>query len=136
LDPTIISVNRIGKEDTFLMLFFMLATCCYERAKIVWPADRAAANRLYNAPVPASGSCSRRNTCRTCSDCTGCSISRLCMTRAGNAPRLRQYLGTMLATFLVADFAILLPDAWAYVGRYVSGDISRITGTSTTVSCT
>ena len=33
LDPTIISVNRIGKEDTFLMLFFMLATACYERAK-------------------------------------------------------------------------------------------------------
>jgi len=33
LDVNAIAINRIGKEDTFALLFFVLATWCYERGK-------------------------------------------------------------------------------------------------------
>src|SRR5262245_44273565 len=33
LDVNAIAINRIGKEDTFLLLFFLTAVWCYERAK-------------------------------------------------------------------------------------------------------
>src|SRR5262245_17861900 len=32
-DVNAIAINRIGKEDTFLLLFFLLGVLCYERAK-------------------------------------------------------------------------------------------------------
>jgi len=122
LDPTIISVNRIGKEDTFLMLFFMLATACYERAKNVWPADRPGANRLYNAAGACFGLMLASKYLPHLLGLYGLFNFAAMYDGGGNAPRLRQYLTTMLATFLVVDFAILLPDTWAYVGRYASGE--------------
>ena len=121
MDPTIISVNRIGKEDTFLMLFFMLATCCYERAKIVWSTDRARANRLYNAAGACFGLMLASKYLPHLLGLYGLFNFAAMYDAGGNAPRLRQYLGTMLATFLVADFAILLPDVWSYAARYVTG---------------
>ena len=44
-DINAIAINRIGKEDTFLLLFFMLAVFCYERAKRLGSYDLRTAQR-------------------------------------------------------------------------------------------
>src|SRR5437588_7911420 len=48
-DVNAIAINRIGKEDTFLLLFFLLAVFCYERAKRLGGARPEAAQRWYAA---------------------------------------------------------------------------------------
>jgi 4-amino-4-deoxy-L-arabinose transferase-like glycosyltransferase len=123
-DPTVISVNRLGKEDTFLMMFFILAVACYESAKVVWAedarADRAA-RWLYNG----------------CGICFGLMLASkymphlwglyglfnlITMPDAGsNAPRNRQFYPMMAGAFLIANFAVLLPDTWRYVEQYIAG---------------
>src|SRR5262249_15267121 len=52
-DVNAIAINRIGKEDTFLVLFFLFAVFSYERAKRVGVADPSRAQRWY----AASGAC-------------------------------------------------------------------------------
>src|SRR6266702_3239999 len=47
LDVNAIAINRIGKEDTFLLFFFLLAVWCYERAKRQGATDPAGAQRWY-----------------------------------------------------------------------------------------
>src|SRR5262249_10089166 len=46
-DVNPIAINRIGKEDTFLLLFFLLAVYCYERAKRIGVDDPDRAQRWY-----------------------------------------------------------------------------------------
>jgi 4-amino-4-deoxy-L-arabinose transferase-like glycosyltransferase len=121
-DPTIISVNRLGKEDTFMLFFFLLAVICYERAKRVWPANPRMADRLYT----------------TAGACFGLMLASKYMPHllgmyamfnivvvrnaGGNAPRKGRYYGAMLTAFVVANFAILLPDTWAHASRYLVGE--------------
>jgi hypothetical protein len=45
LDVNAIAINRIGKEDTFLPLFFLLAMWCYERARRQGTTDPTGAQR-------------------------------------------------------------------------------------------
>ena len=47
LDVNAIAINRIGKEDTFLLFFFLLAMWCYERAKRQGATDPIGAQRWY-----------------------------------------------------------------------------------------
>src|ERR1700682_733584 len=47
IDVNAIAINRIGKEDTFLLLFFLLAVWCYERAKRLGDTDAVGAQRWY-----------------------------------------------------------------------------------------
>jgi predicted membrane-bound dolichyl-phosphate-mannose-protein mannosyltransferase len=63
-DVNAIAINRIGKEDTFLLLFFLLAVFCYERAKRLGGAD---------PDLPASprdeGSARAPSVARVCACC-------------------------------------------------------------------
>src|SRR5438067_1525352 len=54
-DVNAIAINRIGKEDTFLLLFFLLAIFCYERAKRAGADDLAAARRWYTVSGASFG---------------------------------------------------------------------------------
>ena len=49
-DVNAIAINRIGKEDSFLLFFFLLAVWCYERAKRQGPTG---ATLLPLPTVPA-----------------------------------------------------------------------------------
>ena len=55
LDVNAIAINRIGKEDTFLLLFFLLAVWCYEQAKRQGVTDPSGAQRWYAASGAAFG---------------------------------------------------------------------------------
>src|SRR5215831_15244246 len=54
-DVNAIAINRIGKEDSFLLLFFLLAVFCYERAKRAGAVDLQRAQRWYTASGAAFG---------------------------------------------------------------------------------
>jgi len=50
-----IATSRIGKEDTFLLFFFLLAVWCYERAKRQGVTDPSGAQRWYAGSGVAFG---------------------------------------------------------------------------------
>src|SRR3954467_3334474 len=54
-DVNAIAINRIGKEDTFLLLFFLLAVYGYEHAKRIGIANLGIAQRWYAASGAAFG---------------------------------------------------------------------------------
>src|SRR5260221_12081113 len=55
LDVNAIAISRIGKEDTFLLLFFLVGIWCYEQAKRQGAADASGAQRWYAGSGAAFG---------------------------------------------------------------------------------
>src|SRR5262245_44735806 len=54
-DVNAIAINRVGKEDTFLLFFFLLGIWAYERAKRQGGADPAGAQHWYTASGASFG---------------------------------------------------------------------------------
>jgi len=54
-DVNAIAINRIGKEDTFLLFFLLLGSYLYERAKQTSDADPNAGRRWYAGSAGAFG---------------------------------------------------------------------------------
>lgn len=120
-DPTVISVNRLGKEDTFLIMFFVLAVACYEGAKAIWGSNARAARWLYNGSGICFGLMLASKYMPHLWGLYGL-FNLITMPDAGsNAPRNRQFYPLMVSAFLLANFAILLPDTWRYVAQYLQG---------------
>jgi len=122
-DVNAIAVNRIGKEDTFLLLFFLLAVFCYERAKRVGAADVARAQRWYTLSGAAFG---LMLASKYMPQYLGMYALFNLLTDPDpgqNKPsRLRHY-GAMAATFVIANLPIVLPSTWRYFASYVSGGL-------------
>jgi hypothetical protein len=124
LDPNVIAINRIGKEDTFLMLFFMLAVFFYERGKRVGAADPVKAQPSYNLAGVSFG---LMLASKYMPHFFGlyAMYNLAFQRRAGaNVPRTLPYNGRIIASFLVANFTILLPSTWAYCLAYLRGEHS------------
>jgi hypothetical protein len=121
VDPTIISINRIGKEDTLLMLFFFLAVWCYEKAKRIGVTDPGRAQRWYTG----AGACfGLMVASKYLPHLIGLNVGVNMIVQphpGANAPRPKTYYPTMIAAFLCANFAVLLPSTWAYAAAYVRG---------------
>jgi hypothetical protein len=120
-DPNVIAINRLGKEDTFAVLFFFIAVWCYERAKRIGRRDL--------------------DTARTWYTCAGAAFGLLLASKylphllglyalfnvvhrdsaGGNAPDKRRYYAAMAGAFLVANFAVVLPSTWQYCAAYLQG---------------
>jgi len=73
LDVNAIAISRIGKEDTFLLLFFLVAVWCYERAKRQGVTEPAAAQRWYAGSGAAFGLMLASKYMRSTSRSTRCS---------------------------------------------------------------
>jgi hypothetical protein len=123
LDPNVIALNRLGKEDTFLMLFFMLAVCCYEQAKRVGAIELAWAQPWYNRAGISFG---LMFASKYMPYFFGANLlHNLIIQRGGiNVPRKVPYNGRIIASFIVANFAILLPSTWAYIFSWLRGEQS------------
>ena len=120
-DPNVIAINRIGKEDTFLLLFFYLAVWCYERAKHIGLADLAGAKRWYTAAGAAFG---LMLASKYLPHLLGlyALFNVIHLRNAGpNCPDKRKYYAAMTVAFIVANFAILLPSTWWYCLDYLRG---------------
>ena len=123
LDVNAIAINRIGKEDTFLLLFFLLAVFCYERAKRGGARDPAAAQRWYTLSGAAFG---LMLASKYMPQYLGIYAIFNLLTDpqpGANRPGLLRHYGAMAIAFLLANPAILAPETWRYASRYVAGDM-------------
>jgi hypothetical protein len=121
VDVNAIATSRIAKEDTLLVLFFLAAVWCYERAKRIGITDAARAQRWYGASGASFG---LMLASKYFPHLLGIySLFNLVTDRTpgSNRPRRRRFLGLMFAAFLIADMAIVLPETWRYCLHYVQG---------------
>ena len=119
LDPNVIGLNRIGKEDTFLMLFFMLGMYCYERAKGIGAIDPVKAQPWYNLSGVGFGlMLASKYLVHFFGLFAGYNLI-LRRHPGANKPWKFRYNGLIVASFLVFNFAILLPPTWMYILSYL-----------------
>lgn len=120
-DPNVIALNRLGKEDTFLVLFFFLAVWCYERAKWIGTRDLVRARRWYTCAGAAFGLMLASKYMPHLLGLYALFNVIYLKDARGNSPDRARYYAAMAAAFLAANFAILLPSTWRYCLDYVQG---------------
>jgi Dolichyl-phosphate-mannose-protein mannosyltransferase len=122
-DVNAISINRIGKEDSFLLLFFLLAVFLYERAKRVGIADPGHAQRWYTASGAAFGLMLASKYMPGYLGIYALYNVATDRNPGRNRPRQLLYYGAMCAAFLIANPIIVMPNTWRYMLSYVHGDL-------------
>ena len=120
-DPNAIAINRIGKEETFLLLFLVLAVWCYERAKRQGAADPSGAQRWYTAAGVMFGLMLASKYMPYYLGIYG--LVNIVADRhpGANRPRPGRYYAAMGLAFLSVNFAVLFPSTWAYAVEYLRG---------------
>jgi 4-amino-4-deoxy-L-arabinose transferase-like glycosyltransferase len=121
LDVNAISIGRIGKEDTFLLLFFLVAVWCYERGKKQGVSDPAAAQRWYAGSGGAFGLMLASKYMPQYLPIYALFNTLTDKEPGANRPDRRWHFGAMALAFAVANVAIFLPDTWRYCVAYVQG---------------
>jgi 4-amino-4-deoxy-L-arabinose transferase-like glycosyltransferase len=128
-DANAAAINRIGKEDTFLLLFLLAAAYCFERGKRFAAADPRTGSRWYTRSGAAFG---LMLASKYMPHYFG--LHALFNVAADRHPdddipdkRLPFYVA-MAAAFLIANVAVLLPATWQYLASYAHGETLRHTG--------
>jgi len=125
-DVNAAGINRIGKEDTFLLFFLLLGALLYERAKAASRGgDRP--SRWFGASGGAFG---LMMASKYMPHYFGLhALFNVAADRkAGKAEKRASFYLSMAGAFLLANFAVLLPATWRYVVGYVRGDTVRHSG--------
>jgi hypothetical protein len=121
VDVNAIAINRIGKEDTFALFFFLLAVWSYERAKLEGASDPAYAQRWYGASGASFG---LMLASKYFPHYLGiyALFNNVTDRKPGvNRPDPLRYYGLMIAMFVVANVAVLDPSTWHYCLNYIRG---------------
>jgi len=121
LDVNAIAINRLGKEDTFLLFFFVLAMWCYERAKRQGATDAVGAQRWYAGSGASFGLMLASKYMPHYLGIYALFNLITDQNPGANRPNKTRYYGAMLAAFVVANVAVLLPETWQYCTQYVQG---------------
>jgi hypothetical protein len=119
-DVNAAAMNRVAKEDTFVLFFLLVAAWLYERAKRVGAADPHRAQRWFAASGAAFGFMLASKYVpylwgihvlyfRAADPHPG-------RNRADKLP----YLGALAAAFLIANFPVVDPRNWATIVTFVS----------------
>jgi len=122
-DVNAIAINRIGKEDTFLLLFFLLAVFCYERAKRIGSLDVLRAQRWYTLSGAAFGLMLASKYMPQYLGIYALFNALTDREPGANKPRPLWFYGAMAAMFVAANPAVMLPQTWTYMASYVRGDM-------------
>lgn len=129
IDVNAAAINRIGKEDTFLALFLLLASYLYERGKKLAYVDVVSRDRWYSASGAAFG---LMLASKYMPHYFGLHTVFNFAADSGSAddtPDKRASFFIAIAVFFVAaNFALLLPSTWTYIVGYVRGDTLRHSG--------
>jgi len=121
LDVNAISIGLIGKEDTFLLLFFLVAVWCYERGKRQGVTDPSAAQRWYAGSCAAFGLMLASKYMPQYLPIYALFNTLTDREPGANRPDRRWHFGAMAIAFAVANVAIFFPDTWRYCVAYVQG---------------
>jgi hypothetical protein len=119
-DVNAIAVNRIAKEDTFALLFLLVAALLYEWAKAIGRADPRRAQRWFAAAGAAFG---LMLASKYLPYFVGIHILyfRIAEPHPGpNRADKSMYFGAMAIAFLIANFPVLLPGNWATIAGFLS----------------
>ena len=122
-DVNAIAINRIGKEDTLLLLFFLTAVYCYERAKQLGRRGSESTQWWYTLSGTAFG---LMLASKYMPHLIGVYALFNLLTDpqpGSNKPDRLRHFGAMAAAFVLANVTILLPATWRYVVSYVVGDM-------------
>lgn len=121
LDPNATSISRLGKEDSFLLLFFLLAVASYEYAKRIGVSDPSRATPWYTAGGVLFG---LMLASKYMPHFYGLhTLFQVLADRhpGANKPHKLKYYSAMAVAFLVMNFALLTPDVWHSIAQYVQG---------------
>jgi hypothetical protein len=121
LDVNAIAINRIGKEDTFALFFFLLAVFCYERGKRVGRTDPLGARPWYTGSGTAFGLMLASKYFPQYLGAYALFNVIADPSPGDNKPDKRRYYGAMLGGFVLANAGVLSPATWEYCLRYVQG---------------
>ncbi len=132
LDVTVTGLNRIGKEDTFLVFFLLLGTWLYEEARARHAPGGTVPSRWYAASGAAFGlmlaskyMIYHLGLWALFRLAAGAEERKLTGSRPAPAgPRRRaprSFYVAALVAFVIANPAILSPATWAYCLHYASG---------------
>jgi len=124
-DPTAIGFNRIAKEDTFLLFFFLLANVFWLRGQRVAESTDQNPNKYYWATAASYGAMVASkylpHLC-TISICYYWMFQNLPETRWRlGKKRLLIFFAIMGLVFLVLSPTILLPETWRQMGLFAGG---------------
>ena len=121
LDVNAIAINRIGKEDTFALFFFLLAVWCYERAKRQGTTDPKRAQRWYAGSGASFGLMLASKYFPQYLGVYALFNAITDPDAGANRPsRLRHY-GAMAIAFVATNVTVLAPPTWRYVLDYFHG---------------
>ena len=124
-DPMGIGFNRIAKEDTFLLFFFMLANVFWLRAQRVAESTDKSPNRYYWATAACYGAMVASKYVPhfiAISWCYYWMFQQLPETRwrLGKKRRLI-FFAIMGIVFLILSPTVLLPETWRQMGLFAGG---------------
>jgi hypothetical protein len=126
LDVNAAAINRIGKEDTFLLLFLLLGAYFYERGKQHKPTDGEGAQRWF---VRSGGAFGVMLASKYMPHYFGLhALFAAADGTPGTGPTKTRFFRAMGVAFLIANFAVLLPATWSYLAGYVHGDMQEHSG--------
>jgi dolichyl-phosphate-mannose-protein mannosyltransferase len=128
-DANAAAINRIGKEDTFLLGLLLLASYWYERGKQIAPVDTGARDRWYSRSGAAFGLMLASKYMPHYFGLHTLFIIAGDQNPDDKTPDKRvSFFLLMAGAFLAANVALLLPSTWHYLLAYAHGDTLRHTG--------
>ena len=131
LDINAAAINRIGKEDTFLLFFLLLAAYWYERAKAVPRDDAARRDRWYLRSAAAFGlMLASKYMPHYFGLHTVFNFASSPDPNDKTPDKRWPFYVVMGLAFVTANVALLRPDTWRYLIGYAQGDTLRHTGYS------
>ena len=125
-NPTAIAFNRIAKEDTFLLFFFLLANVFWLRGQRVAESTGQSPNKYYWATAASYGAMVASKYVPhlfAISICYYWMFQQLPETRwrLGKI-RLLKFFGIMALVFVILSPTILLPETWRQMGLFAGGN--------------
>jgi len=124
LDANAASINRIGKEDTLLVFFLLLAAYCYERAKAYGYDDAIRRERWYGGSAAAFGLMLASKYMPHYFGLHALFNIAADRNPEDKTPDKRLSFFVILgAVFAAANFALLLPATWRYLAEYAHGEL-------------
>jgi hypothetical protein len=127
LDVNAAAINRIGKEDTFLLLFLLLGAYFYERAKVqARQQDTPGAQRWF---ARSGGAFGLMLASKYMPHYFGLhALFAVAANDPHGGPKRGRFFRAMGLAFLIANFALVLPPTWSYLQGYVHGNMQTHTG--------
>jgi len=128
LDVNAAAINRIGKEDSLLVLFLLVAAWYYERGKRVGQTDPRAAQRWFKRCGAAFGLMTAAKYMPYFYGLHVIFFRAAAPHQGLNRPDKRPFYLAMFAAFLLANFAILTPANWRAIATYMTEQTMTHTG--------